>query len=159
MHINRDLSGPAPCRDCAGHVWKISCPQRFFPKHPQTTSAIAQEREVDVTLNTWLAFFICNRFESIQHPPRLHRHCGLAGGTPCASTYTYRKTLVSLSIATITQRLWFSGKIQASHTLLGWSGHSREYCLGPGFDSRWAQIFVTRRFNFIRMGTILRCLI
>ena len=63
------------------------------------------------------------------------------------------RTQAYLSITTVIQRLWFSGKIQASHTLLGWSGHSREYCLGPGFDSRWAHRFLTRLLHFSLGGS------
>lgn len=98
-----------------------------------------------------LSSFPGNQLQSTQ-PPRLHRPCEVLERSPRASAYTYRKTEEYPSIATIIQRLWFSGKIQASHTLLGWSGHSREYCLGPGFDSRWAHRFLTHLLHFSSRG-------
>lgn len=136
---------------------KFLCLRRFFPEHTPNTIRPCISIPYFVVIMAGIPSIIRNRFASTQRSPCRHKRYMVAWGGPPASMYRYREISICSSITIINQRLWFSGKIQASHTLLGWSGLTPGVCLGPGFDSRWAHRFLTCLFIFLRIGVVLCC--
>lgn len=88
-----NLSGSAPCRDCAGLVssGKFLVYKRCFPNLTSTPPVLLHELRVDAILLARLSSFIGNRFQGTQSLPCLHRPCEVRERSPRVSVYRYRQ--------------------------------------------------------------------
>ena len=79
LHINRDLSGPAPCRDCAGQNFlSATLPSSTQLQLPPPLHFTRTQSHVIIMARPFT--FIGNRFESPQHSSCPHRLQMLAQG-------------------------------------------------------------------------------